>query len=796
MNISSLPAHLAERCVVHGDAGIDGSGEFVLYWAHHALRADENPALQTAAALALKLELPLLVYQGLGGRHRYNADRHHRFILEAARDFSDALAKHGQRLVFHLPDDPVKAGPIRALMARSAVVVSELYPVPPFKQWYQQHVAANPELTLVLVDASCIMPMPLSAQQPTRAFQFRKSNDEELKHRVAQGWQDAEQWPEPFLGSPGFEPFDFSIPLSDAIAKCRIDHSIPALPETPGGSKAGYHRWNTFLHSGLSRYHELRDDSALPEAVSRMSPYLHYGCVSVFSIAGDASRKGGEGAHKFLDELLVWRELSHHFCFRSEQLETLDILPHWASESLRQHEADPREMTFDWETLARAKTGNPLWDLAQRSLLRHGELHNNLRMTWGKAILPWTHSARRAMKLMIDLNHRFALDGNDPNSYGGLLWCMGQFDRAFPPGPVFGKVRQRSLARHAKRLDMNRYARIVSPPAGGKRLRIGVVGAGMTGLTAARTLSDQGHDVVVVEKSRGPGGRMSTRRNADLRFDHGAQYFTARDPRFLRHVLAWQERGLVHAWDARIATIGDRESSNKSQSAERFVAVPGMNAICSELARELPDCRFNWSVSKLKRLEKGWILTSDEGQTLECDALVFTTPPEQARTLLADPEVDELLSGVEMMPCWALMLVLDEPLFAEHDAAFVNQGPLSWVSSQPSRPERPTANAWVLHASPEWSSMHLEKSADEVRDLLLEAARELPLSQPFTVRSAVAHRWRYALARQPLHCGAIWLGSKNLALAGDWCHGSRVEGAFLSGIAAAGRIMAAQDRKT
>ena len=324
-----------------------------------------------------------------------------------------------------------------------------------------------------------------------------------------------------------------------------------------------------------------------------------------------------------------------------------------------------------------------------------------------------------------------------------------------------------------------------------KRLRIGVVGAGMTGLTAARTLHDQGHDVVVVEKARGPGGRMSTRRNAGLWFDHGAQYFTARDPRFLRHIMAWRERGLVSTWGARIATIGDRDGSKKSQNAERFVAVPGMNAICKALARELPDCRFDWAVQKLQRSGKGWVLTSDKDQTLECDALVITTPPEQARTLLTDPEVEELISGVEMMPCWVLMLVLDKPLFAEYDAAFVNQGPLSWISSQSSRPQRPTANAWVLHASPKWSAMHLEKSADEVRDLLIEAARELPLSQSSTVESAVAHRWRYALARQPLNCGTIWLGSQNLALAGDWCNGSRVEGAFLSGIAAAGRIMAA-----
>jgi len=142
------------------------------------------------------------------------------------------------------------------------------------------------------------------------------------------------------------------------------------------------------------------------------------------------------------------------------------------------------------------------------------------------------------------------------------------------------------------------------------------------------------------------------------------------------------------------------------------------------------------------------------------------------------------------------MLDLDKPLFAEYDAAFVNQGPLSWVSGQRSRPGRPAANAWVLHASTEWSSIHLEKSANEVQDLLIEAVHELPLSQAFTVNSAVAHRWRHALPRNPLNRGAIWLGSENLALAGDWCNGSRVEGAFLSGIAAAGQIIAAHYQKT
>jgi photolyase PhrII len=466
----SLTPELTERTVLLTDAGPQSHGEFVLYWAHHALRVDDNPALETAASVAQQLDLPLLVYQGLGGRHRYNSDRHHRFILQAARDFADQLAGVGQRLVFHLPEDPARPGPLRQLLERSAAVVSELYPVPPFREWYRRHVERHASLPWMLVDASCILPMTLSEEAPTRAFRFRNIWREEIERRVERGWKQQEEWPRPFTGDVGFETFDLSGSLPDAIARCSIDHSVPAVSDTRGGSRAGYERWSLFLEQGLDHYHRLRNDAALPQGVSRMSAYLHYGCVSPFRIAGDAAARGGEGAEKFLDELLVWRELSHHFCFRSEALESLDALPDWARDSLLEHQADPREQTFDWETLARGKTGNTLWDLAQRSLMRRGELHNNMRMTWGKAFLPWAQRASRALQLMIDLNHRYALDGNDPNSYGGLLWCMGQFDRAFPPGPAFGKVRQRSISRHAARFRLD--------PIRGKALARGRGGGG------------------------------------------------------------------------------------------------------------------------------------------------------------------------------------------------------------------------------------------------------------------------------------------------------------------------------
>ena len=283
MALTDLEPHLAERCS-ELQAGRPGAGgEFVLYWAHHALRAHDNPALDTAVAIARAHGLPLLVYQGLGGRHRYNSDRHHRFILEAARDFAGQLKEMGQRLVFHLPADPLAVSPLRGLLERSAAVVSDLYPVPPFPAWYEQHVERNPDLPWLLVDASCILPMPLSREAPTRAFRFRNRWRDELDQRVAAGWPKAPEWPESFQGEVGFEPFDLGQDFEAAIAACRIDHAVPPVADTPGGSNAGYRRWSAFLASGLERYHRRRNDAAEPGGVSRMSAYLHYGCCLLYT---------------------------------------------------------------------------------------------------------------------------------------------------------------------------------------------------------------------------------------------------------------------------------------------------------------------------------------------------------------------------------------------------------------------------------------------------------------------------------------------------------------------------------
>jgi predicted NAD/FAD-dependent oxidoreductase len=257
-------------------------------------------------------------------------------------------------------------------------------------------------------------------------------------------------------------------------------------------------------------------------------------------------------------------------------------------------------------------------------------------------------------------------------------------------------------------------------------------------------------------------------------------------------VYAWRERGLVESWEARIAVLEGAEIREEGGKTDRFVAVPGMNAICSELAAEQQDCRFSWTAGSLHHENKEWRVQSAEGESLAADAVIVALPAPQAADLLAGLPQEAGLPAVEMRPCWALMVVADRPLLAGYDAAFVNAGALSWLASQRSRPGRPNVHAWVLHASPDWSARHLDTPAGEVQEKMLEAAKALPAAQAFEAESAFTHRWLYALAEKPLARQSLWFPQQRLAVAGDWCAGSRVEGAFLSGAAAAGRIMGAR----
>jgi len=317
---------------------------------------------------------------------------------------------------------------------------------------------------------------------------------------------------------------------------------------------------------------------------------------------------------------------------------------------------------------------------------------------------------------------------------------------------------------------------------------VAVIGAGWAGLSAATALKAAGKTVVVVEKARGAGGRSSTRRQNGLSFDHGAQYFTARDPAFRSQCEAWRDLGLVATWDPALEVFGERPDNAGRSPAERWVGVPGMNAVPHALARRL-DCRYGWQVRQLE-FDGGWRLVSSEGERLEAKQLVLTAPPAQAGVLLGrDHPFSELLDGVPLAPCWALLLGFDRPLATDLEAAFVNRGPLSWLARNSCKPER-SGEAWVAHASADWSRAQLELEPDAAAELLRDAFLELvPAAAGRRPSVFRVHRWRYSMALDPLDQGCLHDPDRGLVVAGDWCAGNRIEGAWTSGRAAAGQIL-------
>ena len=794
---SLLPTHLAERLhVAPESAEVPSSGEYVLYWARTAVRAHENPALDTAIALGAALSVPVFVYHALSERYPYASDRHHTFILEGARDFAAELGGREIGTAFHLEREGHRGPHLITLAQRACIVVTELMPVAPLAAWTAR-LGTLISAPVWQVDTACVVPMTLTTKAYDRAFVYREATATLRASRVRSVWPELTVVGAPFVPDLPFTPID----LADAdfaalVAVCKIDHAVGPVADTRGGERAGYVRWAAFVESGrIDRYERTRNDPTNGDGVSRMSAYLHYGMVSPFRLARDAAARSSEGAAKWLDELLIWRELAYTFCFHRPDHGSIDAIPDWARATLQQHEGDARTL-YSWEQLARGQTSEPFWNAMQRSLLAHGELHNNVRMTWGKAFTGWTSNAASALSLSIDLNHRYALDGRDPGSYGGLLWCLGQFDRAFtPPNPVLGAVRGRPLHEQAGRIDVETYTRHVQRSAYRTPRRVAVIGAGLSGLMCARTLADHNIDVTVFEKSRGYGGRCATRRDGPWRFDHGAQYFTVRDRRLALLIDSLQQQNVIAEWTGVLASCDEGQWQQVRTDVQRWVGTPGMSAIGAHLAHEL-DVRLETPVSLLQREGRQWRLLVEGGNEAGVDLGVFDTvltcvPAPQAAALLAEaaPSLAAQAAGALMHATMATMLVLAERPDVAFDGAFLNGDPvLSWISRNASKPGRLADETWVLHATREWSTAHLETDTRQIAELMTDAFQRV-IGTSVEPAHRAAHRWKYALPDPVVPDAALFDAALGLGAAGDWCGGPRVEGALLSGVALAGRVM-------
>lgn len=323
--------------------------------------------------------------------------------------------------------------------------------------------------------------------------------------------------------------------------------------------------------------------------------------------------------------------------------------------------------------------------------------------------------------------------------------------------------------------------------------RVAVIGAGIAGAACARALSRSGHGVQVVDKSRGAGGRLATRRLEWLdsqnqqriaRFDHGASAFMASGSAFRKFCADASRTGGLTPWQPTLA-LGSRPLGD---AGPLFLPQPDMPSLCRGLLRNIPTT-WCFAVDRLLRRESGWQVEA-AGQVLpgHFDAVVLALPPAQAAPLLAPHRSDwaQRASIALMQPCWTLMGVArrmaEDP---QWDVARPEQGPLAWVMRQDARPgrERSTDEAhWVAHACSSWSRQHLEQPAEWVL-ARLQCAMQDWLGEPIDWQHAVVHRWRYAT---PHASGTVrerplwWESARGLGVCGDFLGGVGVEGAWQS----------------
>jgi len=301
-------------------------------------------------------------------------------------------------------------------------------------------------------------------------------------------------------------------------------------------------------------------------------------------------------------------------------------------------------------------------------------------------------------------------------------------------------------------------------------MKVAIIGAGMAGLACADLLRQAGHHVALYDKGRGAGGRMSSRRMVtplgEVTIDHGAQYFTARDPEFSELVAGWRDQGVAAPWP----DVG----------SDTWVGVPAMNAVVKAMAAP-HDVTWGCQVTGIARNEGQWILLKAGGEVGPFDAVIMAIPAEQSAALLSlhDFAMARVALTARSQPCWTGMYVFGEALRSA-EPVVRNAGLIAWAARNSAKPGRAKPEAWVVQASADWSQAHYDADPGEISDLLLVALSEATGTAVPLPIAATAHRWAYALSAGTGD-GALWNPDIGLGVCGDWLLGPRVECAWLSG---------------
>ena len=485
---SSLVSVPAARIRVLNEAPPRADGAYVLYWMTSARRRHYNFGLQRASELAQQHGCGLVVFEPLRVGYEWASDRLHGFVLDGMADNQRAFASGGATYYPYVePTAGAGKGLLAALSERAVAVVTDYLPSF-FLPRMLKAASKKVHVRMEVVDGNGLLPIAAAPNDFYTAYLFRRflqknlaphlaelPDEDPLAHiRLADAASSiadvVKRWP---MASAALLARDAA-----TLAELPIDHTVGVV-KMRGGAAAAAAKLDEFFDEKLARYGEDRNQPD-EDASSGFSPYLHFGHLSVHHVLArlaehegwtpqkitaitSGKREGWWGmspsAESFLDELVTWRELGYNHCARNPAtFDRYESLPDWARKTLEQHASDPRPSAYTLEELAASSTHDKVWNAAQNELVREGRMHNYLRMLWGKKVLEWSPSPQVAIERLIQLNNRYALDGRNPNSYSGIFWTLGRYDRPWAPErPIFGQIRYMSSDNTLKKLHMKKY---------------------------------------------------------------------------------------------------------------------------------------------------------------------------------------------------------------------------------------------------------------------------------------------------------------------------------------------------
>lgn len=476
----------SKRVFKRNDHQLDDEGDFVLYWMQTNHRLQYNYALEYAAGWANKLGKPLLIYEELKCDYRWASERIHTFYLEGMAEHANIA---NQQNLNYLPDVEQEPGESRhlqnQLFDRACCLITDEFPVF-FIRERNRALGDNLEIPVITVDSNGLIPLGLTKKAPYNAYFFRKIMQKNFvecftappkQHPL----KDVENKSAIALPNEPKKIRKKSLEILDDpkafLSALDIRHDVKPVRKK-GTRRAALDRLRNFIQHGLSQYDEHRNDPD-ESAVSGLSPWLHFGKISAHEIVktvldhqpknwdlDDISYNGGStggffngdaNVDSFLDQVVTWREVGFHFAHHESKYDQFESLPGWARKTLTKHAGDKRDWIYKFDELAQSKTHDELWNAAQTQLREEGIMHNYLRMLWGKKVMEWTPDPETAIDYLIELNNLYAIDGRDPNSYSGIFWCFGRFDRAWQERPIFGKTRYMTSSSARKKLKLDQY---------------------------------------------------------------------------------------------------------------------------------------------------------------------------------------------------------------------------------------------------------------------------------------------------------------------------------------------------